>query len=264
MKRLIAGLYLLFGFLLAGTILLAVRSYDGLVEEGYSRQGERFLADREREEEMGLTVSVPTRLDTGINRISTELSTRFGPLRGADAAMRAMRIRGPDDDREVHLREERPGLYTGDLRIPSPGTWMLQLTVEGGGIRARRNWFVTAATPAAETDEPSSGIHRGPVTGDAGSQRVILEVEPRPVRVMTELTFRVRLPGYEGTSSPFIDLTMPGMRMPPNRVELVRTRNGFFRGTGVVVRCSNGNRTWQAAVTVPGKGIAAFLFDVVP
>lgn len=55
-----------------------------------------------------------------------------------------MRIHGPGDDREVRLREEEPGVYWGELGIPSPGTWMLQLTVEGGEVRTRRKWFVTA------------------------------------------------------------------------------------------------------------------------
>lgn len=144
MNRLIPGLYLFFAALLGATVYLAVTSYDGPVEDRYSERAETFLADREREEAMGLTVQVPTRLETGNNRISAALSTRDGPLRGAAAAIRAMRIHGPGDDREVRLREEEPGVYWGELGIPSPGTWMLQLTVEGGEVRTRRKWFVTA------------------------------------------------------------------------------------------------------------------------
>lgn len=148
MKRLIPGLSLFFAALLGATVYLAVMSYDGPVEDRYSERAETYLADRETEEGMGLTVRVPTRLETGNNRISAALSTRTGPMRGAAAAIRAMRIHGPGDDREVRLREEEPGLYAGELRIPAPGTWMLQLTVEGGAVRTRRNWFVTAEAQA--------------------------------------------------------------------------------------------------------------------
>jgi len=260
-KRLIVGLYILFGLLLAGTITLAVRSYDGPVEERYSLRGERFLDDREREDASGLTVRVPDRIATGANRFAAALSTSAGPLRDASVKIRAMRIRGPGEDREARLREDGAGVYTGELRIPSPGTWMLQLTVRSAAIDTVRNWTVFAD---ARPGEPPGGIHEGPVTGAAGPQRVILEVEPRPVRAMRDLRFTLLLPGYEGNGAPRIDLSMPGMRMPPNRVDLIRGESGVYRGTGVIVRCRSGKRTWQASVTVPGKGTAVFSFDVVP
>ncbi|GAB4362638.1 MAG: hypothetical protein Kow00128_02550 [Deltaproteobacteria bacterium] len=144
MKRLIVGLYLLFGLLLAGTILLAVRSYDGPVEERYSLRGERFLAERERDEAIGLTIRVPDRIARGETRFLALLSTAAGPLRDASVALRAMRISGGKEDRTVPLREEAPGRYAGILSLPSPGTWMLQLTVRGGGIDTVRNWTVRA------------------------------------------------------------------------------------------------------------------------
>jgi len=169
-KQLIVGLYLLFGLLLAGTITLAVRSYDGPVEERYSLRGEEFLANREKEESLGLTIQVPDRIATGANRFAAALSTSAGPLRNASVKIRAMRIQGPGEDREVRLREEGAGVYTGELRIPSPGTWMLQLTVQSEAIDTVRNWTVTADELPGEQDEPSSGIHGGPVTGTVGTQ----------------------------------------------------------------------------------------------
>jgi len=150
-KRLIAGLYLLFGLLLAGTITLAVRSYDGPVEERYSVRGEHYLAERERDEAIGLTVRVPDRIEPGENRFTAGLSTSAGPLRNASVEVRAMRIAGAGEDRTVPLREESPGLYAGTLPIPSPGTWMLQLSVRGEGIDTVRNWTVrTKARPDAD------------------------------------------------------------------------------------------------------------------
>lgn len=264
MKRLIAGLYVLFGLLLAGTIALAVRSYDGPVEERYSLRGERFLDDRAREEASGLTIRVPDRLFAGVNRFAAVLATSAGPLRNASVSIRAMRIRGPGEDREIPLREDGDGRYAGDLPIPSPGTWMLQLTVRSGSIDAARNWIVSADARPGATDGTPGGIHAGPVAGAAGPQPVILEAEPRPLRAMRELRFTLRLPGYGDGGAPWIDLSMPGMRMPPNRVDLVRAEPGIYRGTGILVRCRSGKRTWQASVTVPGKGTARFSFDVVP
>jgi len=263
-KRLIVGLYLLFGLLLVGTITLSVRSYDGPVEEHYSARGERFLQEREREEAIGLTIRVPDRIETGENRFAAALSTANGPLRNASVSIRAMRVRGPGEDREVSLREDGAGIYTGKLPIPTPGIWMLQLSVRGAAIDAVRNWIVSADAGAIEPERAAGDIHSGPVAGTAGPQPVILEVEPRPVRALRDLRFTLRLPGYAGDGAPWIDLSMPGMRMPPNRVNLVREKDGLYRGAGVIVRCRSGKRAWQASVTVPGKGTAVFTFDVAP
>ena len=101
-----------------------------------------------------------------------------------------------------------------------------------------------------------------PFVAFAGSQRVLLDIAPIPVKAMRELTFSVALPGYGAAGSPWVDLGMPGMRMPPNRVDLVKEGDGRYRGRGILARCSGGMRTWTATVNLPGKGSALFTFDV--
>ncbi len=92
---------------------------------------------------------------------------------------------------------------------------------------------------------------------------MILEILPRPVRAMRALSFAVTLPGAGAAGeTPRLDLEMPGMRMPPNRVDLRRGPDGIYRGTGTIVRCGSGKRTWSATVTVPGGARAVFTFDV--
>jgi hypothetical protein len=88
-------------------------------------------------------------------------------------------------------------------------------------------------------------------------------ITPKPVRAMHDLTFTVALSGLTPTADPFIDLGMPGMVMGPNRVPLRRAGGGTYQGTGVIVRCPSGRRTWKATVTIPGKGAVEFVFDVV-
>jgi hypothetical protein len=102
----------------------------------------------------------------------------------------------------------------------------------------------------------------GPFVAFAGSQRVLLDIAPIPVKAMKELTFSVDLPGYGAAGIPWVDLGMPGMRMPPNRVDLVKEGDGRYRGKGVLVKCTGGTRTWTATVNLPGKGTALFTFDV--
>lgn len=278
MKKLIAGIHAGFLLFLGATIYLAVASDEGLVEDGYYDRARRYLAAKEMEQDLGLTIRVPGRLEPGRNRLAAVVATSSGPLRGAAAVVHAMRLSGPGGDRRSLLREEAPGTYAGDLVLPEPGEWLLRLTVDSGPLRAERRWLATAARPAAPEmaaarDRDSedgnlrgrtSGrdIHAGPVAGSAGGQDVILGISPRPVRAMRELTFAVELPGAGGGAAPRLDLDMPGMRMPPNRVDLRREADGIFRGKGAIVRCGSGRRTWSATVTLPDRTRAVFTFDV--
>jgi hypothetical protein len=102
----------------------------------------------------------------------------------------------------------------------------------------------------------------GPFVAFAGSQRVLLDIAPIPAKAMKELTFSVELPGYGDAGIPWVDLGMPGMHMPPNRVDLVKEGDGRYRGKGVFVKCTGGTRTRTATVNLPGKGTALITFDV--
>ena len=273
MKALIAGICAVFVLLLAATVYVAAVSDEGLVEDGYYDRARLYLAEKEMEESLGLTIRVPGRLEAGRNRVAAVVATSSGPLRGAAAAVDAMRLSGPGDDRRSLLREEAPGTYAGEIVLPGTGQWLLRLTVDSGPLRAERRWIATAAAPASPAAggggppprgrTPGGDIHAGPVAGVAGGQAVILEILPRPVRAMRELSFAVELPGSGAPGgTPRIDLEMPGMRMPPNRVDLRRGADGIYRGTGAIVRCGSGKRTWSATVTLPGGTRAVFTFDV--
>lgn len=106
-------------------------------------------------------------------------------------------------------------------------------------------------------------IQSGPCTKDLLGGRVSLDIVPKPVKAMCDLTFTVTFSGVKPANDPFIDLGMPGMVMGPNRVKLRPVAEGLYQGTGVIVRCPSGRRTWNAAVTLPDQGVVEFVFDVV-
>jgi len=106
-------------------------------------------------------------------------------------------------------------------------------------------------------------IQSGPCTKSLADGTLTLDITPRPVRAMHDLTFTVTFSGVKPAHDPFIDLGMPGMIMGPNRVVLKRAGDNTYQGTGVIVRCPSGRRTWKATVSVPDKGSAEFVFDVV-
>lgn len=98
--------------------------------------------------------------------------------------------------------------------------------------------------------------------GSIGGQEVLLSITPWPPVPMREVGFTVTIPGYAGKTSPYVDLSMAGMEMGRNRVDLSRGADGRYRGTGVFVRCPSGRRDWEATVTAPGAGKAVFRFAV--
>lgn len=261
MKALVIGIGAVFLSLLGATLFLAVRAFDGLVEDRYSAKAAAFVALREREEALGFSVAVSGDLAAGAPRpFRAVLDTAAGPLTGARVSLRAMRLSGPQGDRDFPLPEEAPGRYGGDVSLPAAGRWMLRLDVESPVIATSRTW-IADARPSGPAPPPGD-VHAGPVRGVAGGRTVVLDISPRPVRAMRELRFAVSLPGFRGDGVPWIDLSMPGMTMPPNRVDLARQADGSFAGAGLLVRCPAGGRTWAAAVRVPGGEPAVFTFDV--
>jgi len=99
----------------------------------------------------------------------------------------------------------------------------------------------------------------------AAGVAVTLEVTPKPVKAMQDLSFKVTLSGRQSTAPNdlYIDLGMPGMKMGPNRVRLNAAGNNTYTGQGVIVRCPSGRRIWQATVIVPEVGHTDFIFDVI-
>lgn len=99
----------------------------------------------------------------------------------------------------------------------------------------------------------------------AAGVAVTLEVTPKPVKAMQDLSFKVTLSGKQSTAPKdlYIDLGMPGMKMGPNRVRLNAAGNNTYTGQGVIVRCPSGRRIWQATVIVPEVGHTDFIFDVI-
>ena len=108
-------------------------------------------------------------------------------------------------------------------------------------------------------------IDAGPCRGSAGAVTVTLEITPRPVRTMTDLTFRVTastetVPVTDEAVA--VELTMPGMSMGENRIILSPRGQGSYEGRGVIVRCPSGGRGWRATVFSPSVPHLGFDLEV--
>ena len=105
--------------------------------------------------------------------------------------------------------------------------------------------------------------HKGACSQSSGAITVSLEISPRPVKAMQDLVFKVSIEGAAPANHPHIELGMPAMKMGPNQVALKPTGPGTYEGTGVIVRCPSGKRTWFADVIIPESGEVKFIFDVI-
>jgi len=115
----------------------------------------------------------------------------------------------------------------------------------------------------AETVADSHALHSGPCTMQAASRKVTLEIDPKPVRHMAELTFRVTIDPVDGVPPALLlDLGMPGMAMGKNQVRMVRQKDGTWKGKGIIVRCMSGRTLWQATILSPALGNPAFTINV--
>ncbi len=117
--------------------------------------------------------------------------------------------------------------------------------------------------PQASAAEINCNIQEHSCRQQVQGRRVELDILPKPVKAMQELTFRVSVSGVPLSEPPFIDLDMPGMEMGPNQVSLKQVNATTYEGRGVIVRCPSGKRIWKATVVLPDTGQAEFVFDVV-
>jgi hypothetical protein len=121
----------------------------------------------------------------------------------------------------------------------------------------------TASRAERRPERVACEVNAGPCRASLKDIQVTLEVEPKPVKAMEDLTFTVRFAGKKFVGDPYIDLGMPGMNMGRNRVFLKPIGASVYQGRGVIVRCPSGRRAWKAAVIIPHLGSVEFVFDVV-
>ena len=107
--------------------------------------------------------------------------------------------------------------------------------------------------------------HVGPCTKTAGPYRVTMDIGPKPVQHMQELTFEVSVTGKSSTVLPdtiHLDLSMPGMEMGKNEVTLRKTGENRYSGTGIIVKCPSGRTLWRATLLISETLKPSFTFNV--
>jgi hypothetical protein len=96
-------------------------------------------------------------------------------------------------------------------------------------------WF-TVSSAETKPVQVDCDVHVGPCSASLKDIQVTMEVEPKPVKAMEDLTFTIRFAGKKLVADPYIDLGMVGMNMGRNRVLLKLTGDSVYQGKGVIVR----------------------------
>ncbi|MBA4372829.1 MAG: hypothetical protein C0402_08180 [Thermodesulfovibrio sp.] len=94
-----------------------------------------------------------------------------------------------------------------------------------------------------------------------GAVTVTLDISPRPLSTMKRLLFRVKAEEKDSSlkdAEVFITLTMPGMSMMENRIQLRQQEDHSYQGDGVIVKCSSGKKIWKADVLISRPGNSSF------
>lgn len=106
-------------------------------------------------------------------------------------------------------------------------------------------------------------IHQEACAVIAGRRTVTLNIEPKPVRAMKELTFIVTVAPCDSLPGTLLlDLGMPGMQMGKNQVTLARKSTGTYEGRGIIVRCMSGRTLWRVTILSDKLNNPAFIFNV--
>jgi hypothetical protein len=92
---------------------------------------------------------------------------------------------------------------------------------------------------------------------------VTLDILPKPVKAMEELTFQLTIEDYAFNDPPLIDLNMVEMDMGINQVRMKAIGEGIYRGKGIIVRCPTGKTAWRAWVFIPGLDKIEYIFNVI-
>ncbi len=109
---------------------------------------------------------------------------------------------------------------------------------------------------------PDCDINSVPCIKSYGGKDISFGIEPRPVKAMESLYFRVKLTNYKNPQSIIVDLSMPEMSMGYNQVSLEKTGLDTYEGRGIIPACPSGRRLWKASIIINDKVEESFLFNV--
>lgn len=92
---------------------------------------------------------------------------------------------------------------------------------------------------------------------------VALKASPLPLKPMAEHKFEAVVTGRGWRPSAIIlDLSMPGMKMPENKIKLAHKGGGVYEGKATLPKCPKSGRLWKALIVLSQDDSVEYLFNV--
>jgi nitrogen fixation protein FixH len=266
MKTLLTAVVVIGLAAVAGAVIVGTRVFDGTVVEDPYERGIAWDEDHARLASSGLRAElVGKSFRTGENLVSLNVFQREEPFEGKSVTVEVSRPSSTAHDRTFTALRGMDGVFRAMIDLPLQGNWDLVLVVDGeeDPVRIRRRIYVGAKTPVEPS--PPCDLNAGPcvaVLGESGTE-VAFDMRPKPLKTMVPLQFTLATGAADFAAGDVsVDLSMPGMFMGENKVRLEPAGEGLWKGRGAIVRCPSGRNVWRAVVSVPGRGNAAFTFEV--
>jgi len=171
------------------------------------------------------------------------------PVEGAEVRLTFTLPETSRAPRSFEARALGGGRYVAEVDYPPPAEWSVRFDVRRGPDRVQVERTVAVVRP----DACDPGAARCTAPLDRGGT-VALELGPRPLRTMRELTVRAVPGGVPAGAAVTVSLSMDGMEMGRNEVRLAEASPGRYEGKAVLVRCPSGRQDWTARVTVAPPG----------
>jgi nitrogen fixation protein FixH len=240
------------------TVWVGARVKEETVVAKPYEEGLRYDEERRARAELGWQVRLATPAPRPAPLAFEILDAAGRPLDGATVTVS---IERPDTSRDARRLEARAlggGRHEAGPVALEPGPWRLRFDVRRGDRRVQLERTVRVDAPC----DPGAGPCTVPL---GGGLEVRLDLGPRPLRTMRELTVTAELlrdgAPAEEAGPVTVRFEMRGMEMGENRVVLRPAGRGRWAGQAVLVRCPSGRADWTAAVSAAG-GTAAVDFRV--
>jgi len=128
---------------------------------------------------------------------------------------------------------------------------------EGLAYDEQRRALEAVGHAARSADPADCDLGEGPCSRALGGAELTVELAPRPLAAMRELSVSARLVGKGaplGGAEVRLSFAMVGMDMGENSVRLAVAGDGRYQGKAVLVRCASGRRDWIVTAVVRQGG----------
>jgi nitrogen fixation protein FixH len=252
----------------AGSIIVGNMMFEGTVNEKPYETGLLWDHMHKEKENSGLNVSIKNDGFTeGTNPIAVEILDKGSrPIEDASVWVTVSRPSTVAYDRTYSCTRHDDGSWRTLVIFPQYGYWDLKIRVK----RAQSDIIYTEqvfANKRGGPSEPGAGkpdcdINSGPCTRKTDTAEILFDITPKPVKVMHELTFTVKIKKGLRVDNVVVTLEMPGMYMGENTVVAGKVAEGTYTGRGIIPGCNSGKKRWRAVVDTPSGTKSDFLFDV--